>query len=244
MRTLSSSFRYRGMAVLCDETWTVYASEALVLQALISHTSVGASACRRLFSPTSARLIFSHAKTPNIFFHSDTWPSFQTKRLRKSFSSVLPITLKLYDCKSVSEYARKFKELHNDILSIHERLRLEENFLVFLFHGGLGKQHQSYVKYFHWDYEPINSEKPPSHWSMRCNACSKPSLILQPIAPNHRSGRQHHSTKILPVLNPQAESDNSSRQFGLVRSLGATDFNSVEEVVTRASPIAHPSRAC
>ena len=69
------------------------------------------------------------------------------------------IALKLHDCRSVSEYARKFKELHNDILNISERLRLEENVLIFLFHRGLGEQHESYVRLYNWDHEPIKDGK-------------------------------------------------------------------------------------
>lgn len=86
-------------------------------------------------------------------------------------------------------------------------------------------------------------EKPPSHWSMRCIASSKPSLTLRPIAPNPRWECQHHPIKSVSVPSPQPESDNSSRQFGLVRSPGVTAFKSVEAVITRASLIPYPARA-
>ena len=49
--------------------------------------------------------------------------------------------LKLRDCKDASKYIGKFKELHNEIRDMHEGLRLNENFLVFLFYTGLGKDH-------------------------------------------------------------------------------------------------------
>ena len=53
------------------------------------------------------------------------------------------MALKLQDCKRVSEYAGKFKELHNDIVNLNEGLRLDENLLIFLFYRGLGKENEN-----------------------------------------------------------------------------------------------------
>lgn len=68
------------------------------------------------------------------------------------------LALKLHDCKSVSEYAGKFKELHNDIVNINERLRLNENLLIFLFHRGLGKEHEDYVLHYTQNHAAIDSD--------------------------------------------------------------------------------------
>ena len=64
--------------------------------------------------------------------------------------------LKLKDCKDASEYAGKFKELHNEIRNMHESLRLNENFLVFLFHAGLGKEHEDYFLHYSQNHGTVD----------------------------------------------------------------------------------------
>ena len=119
-------------------------------------------------------LIFSHAKT---LFHPNTksTPLSSSPSHRDSSSSNTSpssamslaflndryrrlIAIKLHDCKSVSKYAQKFKELHNDILNMSECLRLEENFLIFLFHRGLGNQHESYVTKYTQNHAAVDSD--------------------------------------------------------------------------------------
>ena len=108
------------------------------------------------------------------------------------------MALKLHDCKSASEYVGKFK-VHNDIVNMHELLGLNETFLIFLFHTGLGKEHDEYFTTFRTMRLLIQREKPPSYWSMRCNGLSKPSLTPRPIAPNPRwMSRGHCSTDPIP----------------------------------------------
>lgn len=64
--------------------------------------------------------------------------------------------LKLSDCKNASEYAGKFKELHNEIRTIHEELRLNDAYLIFLFHTGLGKEHEDYFLHYTQTHDAIN----------------------------------------------------------------------------------------
>ena len=58
------------------------------------------------------------------------------------------LELKLCDFKDASEYAGKFKETHNDLRNMHEELKLNDNFLIFLFHTGLGKEHEDYFLHY------------------------------------------------------------------------------------------------
>ena len=66
------------------------------------------------------------------------------------------LALKLIDFKDASHYAGTFKELHSEICSIHESLRLDENFLIFLFHTGLGKEHEDYVLHYTQNHTAID----------------------------------------------------------------------------------------
>ena len=72
------------------------------------------------------------------------------------------LALKLSDFKDASEYAGKFKEIHNDIRNMHEELRLNENFLIFLFHTGLGKEHEDYFLHYTQNHAPINASGRPA----------------------------------------------------------------------------------
>ena len=68
------------------------------------------------------------------------------------------MALKLHDCKSASEYAGKFKELHNDIVNMYDQSALNESFLIFLFHRGLGKEHEDYVLQYTESHAAFDSE--------------------------------------------------------------------------------------
>ena len=75
------------------------------------------------------------------------------------------LALKLSDFKDASEYAGKFKELHNEIRNMHEELRLNENFLIFLFHTGLGKEHEDYFLHYTQNHSAIDAAGRPA-WSL------------------------------------------------------------------------------
>ena len=51
-------------------------------------------------------------------------------------------TLKVGSCNDEADYARQFRTIYNEILDTHPKLKLEINFLTFLFYNGLGKGHQ------------------------------------------------------------------------------------------------------
>ena len=70
--------------------------------------------------------------------------------------------LKLRDCKDASEYAGKFKEIYNDIRNMYEGLRLNENFLIFLFHTGLGKDHEDYFLHYTQNHAAVDDAGKPA----------------------------------------------------------------------------------
>ena len=72
------------------------------------------------------------------------------------------LDLKLSDFTSASEYAGKFKETHNDIRNMHEELRLNENFLIFLFHTGLGKEHEDYFLHYTQNHASVDAVGKPA----------------------------------------------------------------------------------
>ena len=66
----------------------------------------------------------------------------------------------LGSCRDAADYIGQFKSIHNDILSIHPKLQLEENYLIFRFHTGLGKKYQDHVNNYTWTHEAIKDDKP------------------------------------------------------------------------------------
>ncbi len=58
------------------------------------------------------------------------------------------MTLKLSDYTNIIQYTKKFKKLYNKIRNIYKELRLNENFLIFLFYIGLDKAYKDYFLYY------------------------------------------------------------------------------------------------
>lgn len=54
-------------------------------------------------------------------------------------------TLSIRSCQDEADYTRRFKIIYNHILAISPALRLEANFLTFLFYYGLGKGDESHL---------------------------------------------------------------------------------------------------
>ena len=91
-----------------------------------------------------------HKEATNTYF---LWVAIKEGYKSKGFNTLNNryrrlLALKLSDFKDTLEYARKFKELHNEIRNMHEELRLNKNFLIFLFHTGLGKEHEDYFLHY------------------------------------------------------------------------------------------------
>ena len=69
-------------------------------------------------------------------------------------------THSLKSCKDAADYAGQFKSIYNDILRIHPKLQFEENYLIFRFHTGLGREYQDYVNTYTQTHEAIKDDKP------------------------------------------------------------------------------------
>ena len=65
--------------------------------------------------------------------------------------------MKLSDYKNVFEYAEKFKELYNKIRTIYKKLRLNDVYLIFLFHIELDKEYENYFLYYTQTHDIINA---------------------------------------------------------------------------------------
>ena len=70
------------------------------------------------------------------------------------------ITHSLESCKDAADYAGQFKSIYNDILDINPKLQLETNFLIFLFHTGLGNEYQDYFTTCTQMHEAIKDNEP------------------------------------------------------------------------------------
>ena len=62
-------------------------------------------------------------------------------------------TLKVRSCNDEADYARQFRTIYNEILATNPKLKLETNFLTFLFYNGLGKGDQVHL--------PVEGERMP-----------------------------------------------------------------------------------
>ena len=58
------------------------------------------------------------------------------------------LRLDLNQSKDASDYTARLKGLYIDITNISPYLKLETNFLIFLFHTGLGKAYDGYFTYY------------------------------------------------------------------------------------------------
>ena len=68
------------------------------------------------------------------------------------------ITLDLSQCKDATDFASRLKAIHTDITNIAPRLKLETNFLIFLFHTGLGKAYDTYFTHYTQTHKPNNDD--------------------------------------------------------------------------------------
>lgn len=55
-----------------------------------------------------------------------------------------------------ADFAARLKSLHNEITSMSAYLRLETNYLIFLFHTGLGKAYEGYFTHYIQTHSPMS----------------------------------------------------------------------------------------
>ena len=70
------------------------------------------------------------------------------------------LTHSLGSCKDAVDYTGQFKSIYKDILYIDPKFQLQPNFLIYLFHTGLGQEYQDYVTTYTQRHEAINDDKP------------------------------------------------------------------------------------
>ena len=68
------------------------------------------------------------------------------------------LKLELVQCKDAVDFATKLKSVHTDITNLSPALKLETNFLTFLFHTGLGKGYDAYFTHYTQNHKPMNEE--------------------------------------------------------------------------------------
>ena len=68
------------------------------------------------------------------------------------------LKLDLSSCKDTSDYAARLKGIHTDITNMSPALKLETNFLIFLFHTGLGKSNEAYFTHYIQNHKAMNEE--------------------------------------------------------------------------------------
>ena len=66
------------------------------------------------------------------------------------------LRLDLNQSKDASDYTVRLKGLYTDITNMSPYLKLETNFLIFLFHTGLGKAYDGYFTHYIQNHQPIS----------------------------------------------------------------------------------------
>lgn len=66
--------------------------------------------------------------------------------LNDSFQKLLSLTLA--DCKSLADYVLQFRNIVTELKNFSTKLKLDENFLIFLFQSNLGSKHASYFEMY------------------------------------------------------------------------------------------------
>ena len=72
------------------------------------------------------------------------------------------IQVDLRSCDGASDYIAKFKSILTSIHLISPALKLETNFLIFLFHTGLGKPHNQYYTNYTQTHAPLKDKLDPN----------------------------------------------------------------------------------
>lgn len=105
------------------------------------------------------------------------------------------LKLDLGQCKDASDFAARLKGIHTDITNVSPKLKLETNFLIFLFHTGLGKAYDAYFTHYIQNHKPMNE------------ANTEPAFSLE-----------YATTRFIQtVTNPSSERTESSYAFAAQR---------------------------
>ena len=76
------------------------------------------------------------------------------------------LSLELGTCKDASDFAAQLKGIHTEITDMCPALKLETNFLIFLFHSGLGKSYDAYFTHYIQEHKPMNDENTQPAYSL------------------------------------------------------------------------------
>ena len=167
-------------------------SDALL--AKIANWTLGHSlASNAIHSRLGSNLIADYRHERNF---ATLWSSIQTNCKPKGSGTLNDLyrrllKLNLGSAKSATEYAGKFKHLHLDITEMAPNLCLETNFLIFLFHTGLGREYEQYFTHYSQTHDPMSADN------------DKPAFSLEYAVTRF----------IQTVQNPSASRDRSSQAF-------------------------------
>lgn len=67
-------------------------------------------------------------------------------------------TLTLADCKSPVDYVLQFRSIVNELRNFSGKLRLDENWLIYLFLSNLGPEHSSYFETYAQEHDPFTED--------------------------------------------------------------------------------------
>ena len=97
-----------------------------------------------------------------IVLRNNKFKGFGT--LNNLYRQLLKLDLTSY--KDTLDYATRLKGIYIDIINILLALRLETNFLIFLFYTNLGKSNKAYFTYYIQNHKAINKENTLSAFSL------------------------------------------------------------------------------
>ena len=90
----------------------------------------------------------------------DLWEKVVTNNKPKGSDTLNDLYRQLitFDLKDATDFASRLNAIHIDITNIAPRLKLETNFLIFLFHTGLGKAYNTYFTHYTRTHKPNNED--------------------------------------------------------------------------------------
>ena len=94
---------------------------------------------------------------------SDAWKLLETNFkprgsgfLNDAFQKLLSLTLS--DCKNAADYVSQFRSVVNDLKNFSSNLKLNENFLIFVFQSNLDPDHAAYFETYAQEHDPFKED--------------------------------------------------------------------------------------
>ena len=141
------------------------------------------------------------------------------------------MTHSLGSCKDAADYTGQFESIYKDILYITPNFQLQPNFLIYLFHTGLGEEYQDYFTAYTQTHEAIKDDKPA--YSLEYAMTRFLRTVRNPRSACNHCEKPYHTTASCNDLTgkkrPKENEDNKDNKRGKDRIQGANKSDKSNE---------------